>query len=449
MNIPEIDLPRIVIVGGGFAGVMVAKKLKKLNFQIVLIDKNNYHTFQPLLYQVATSGLEPDSISHPIRKIFKNHDNFYFRIAKARKVIPEENILVTNLGEIHYDYLIMANGSRTNFFGSKDIQANSMPVKTVKEALDLRSLILQNFEDALMTTDLREQEQLLNVVIVGGGPTGVELAGALSELKTHVLPNDYPDLDIRKMHIHLIESGPRVLSAMAKKSSQRSGKFLRKMGVNLWLNTRVTSYDGELARVDSGKSIPTKTLIWAAGVKGAPMKGLDNYVLNSAGRFLVDEFNRVNGYSDIFAIGDIAAMVSDDYPNGHPMIASVAIQQGDLLARNVRNLHCEKPLKPFKYKDQGTMATIGRNSAVAELSKLKLQGMAAWIVWMVVHLIMLVGFRNKLIAIINWAWSYFNYDRGTRVIIRPFKRKPSTSHLELSASGTNGMAKRVSYAAKT
>jgi NADH dehydrogenase len=284
-------------------------------------------------------------------------------------------------------------------------------------------LILQNFEEALTVKNIRKKERLMNHVIVGGGPTGVELAGALAELKKHVLPNDYPDLDIRKMHIHLIETGPRLLNSMSIESSTKALKFLKQMGVNVWLNTKVTGYDGNEAITNIGKKIQVKTLIWAAGVKGDPVDGLNGLVVDKANRITVDEFNRVKGYNNIFALGDVAAMAGEKNPQGHPMLASVAIQQGSLLAKNIIREIKGKSLKSFKYRNKGVMATIGRNQAVAEFSYVRLQGIAAWFAWMFIHLVLLVGFRNKMVAFINWVWSYFNYDRGTRLIIRPYKRK--------------------------
>ena len=420
---PNIDLPRVVIIGGGFAGLKLAKNLKKKDVQVVLIDRNNYHTFQPLLYQVSTAGLEPDSIVYPIRKVFKNHQNFYFRIAKAKSIDAGRNVLNTNLGEIEYDYLVIATGSKTNYFGLKDVEALSMSMKSVVEALNLRSLILQNFEEALTTNNNQEKERLMNYVIVGGGPTGIELAGALAELKKHVLPNDYPDLDIRKMHIHLVETDSRLINAMSIESSIKVLKFLKNLGVNVWLNTQVTGYNGNEVSTNIGKNIQAKTLVWAAGVKGDPIDGLNGLVVNKANRITVDEFNRVKGYDNIFALGDVAAMTSEKYSQGHPMLASVAIQQGALLAKNIIRLVKGKNMMPFKYRDKGMMATIGRNRAIAEFSKIRLHGTAAWFAWMFIHLVLLVGYRNKLVAFVNWAWSYFNYDKGIRLIIRPYKRK--------------------------
>lgn len=422
INVPELNLPRIVVIGGGFGGLELVKKLKNKEVQVVLIDQNNYHTFQPLLYQVASAGLEPDSIVFPLRKIFKNQANFHFRMAKAERVAAEENTLYTSIGSIRYDYLVIATGSDSNYFGMKQVEKHSLPMKSIVEALDLRSVILQSFEQALLTADLEKRESLMNFVIVGGGPTGVELAGALGELKTHVLPNDYPELDIRRMQIHLIEAADRLLNGMSEVSSKKAKDFLKKFDVNIWLNTQVKDYDGYEVFNNSGKELKAQTLIWSAGVRGNSLNGIDAHVVNRQQRILVNEFNQIQGYSNIFAIGDVAAMLTDAYPKGHPMVAPVAIQQGSNLAKNLLQLLKNAPLKAFTYKDKGSMATVGRNRAVVEVGKFKTQGFMAWFMWMAVHLMSLVGFRNKLVTLINWMWSYFKYDKGIRLIIRPHKR---------------------------
>lgn len=421
LNIPDTSLARVVIVGCGFGGLSLAKKLNKKPFQVVMIDKHNYHTFQPLLYQVATAGLEPDSIAYPIRNIFKGQKEFYFRMAEAVEIKADEKILCTDIGEIDYDHLIIASGSSTNYFGMKDMELGSMPMKTVPEALNLRSLMLQNFEAASLTNDLEERERLMNFVIVGAGPTGVELAGALAELKTHVLPNDYPDLDFRRMSIHLVESGSNVLGPMSESAQKNAKKYLEKLGVNVWLDTRVEKYDGEYAQTNK-KKLPASTLIWAAGVKGNIINGLSDSVLNR-GRYLVDEYNQLPGLKGIYAIGDVAAMVSEENPFGHPMLAQVAIQQGLNLGKNLISLEKNKEIKAFKYKDLGTMATVGRNKAVADLNGVKFKGFIGWLLWMLVHLIGLVGFRNKAIVLTNWFINYFSYDKKIRLIIRPVQRK--------------------------
>ncbi|HMR15527.1 MAG TPA: NAD(P)/FAD-dependent oxidoreductase [Mariniflexile sp.] len=424
MNIPRTSYPRIVIIGGGFAGISLAKKLSRQEVQVVLLDKNNYHTFQPLLYQVSTGGLEPDSIAYPIRKILKDFPNFHFRLAHVEEIVTAENKVITNIGELKFDYLVMASGSKTNYFGNAEIEKNSMAMKTIPQSLNLRSLILENFEDALLTSNLHERNALMNFVIVGGGPTGVELAGALAEIKKGILPKDYPDLDTRLAQIHIIQSGDCLLNGMSAEASAKAEDFLEKLGVNIWKNIRVTNYDGNLVTTNTDLTFETATLGWAAGVKGATIKGLDASTLLTKGeRILVDGFNKVIGFSNIFAVGDIACMVTNEFPNGLPMMAQPAIQQGKQLGDNMVRLIEKKPMKPFGYKDKGAMATIGRNKAVVDLPKFKFQGVFAWYVWMFVHLFFLIGFRNRMVVFINWVYNYVRFDREARLIIRPFKRR--------------------------
>ncbi|MXV38388.1 NAD(P)/FAD-dependent oxidoreductase [Flavobacteriaceae bacterium Ap0902] len=421
MNIPDSSLPRVVIVGAGFAGLNLAKKLDKSKQQVVLIDKNNYHTFQPLLYQVATAGLEPDSIAHAIRTLFKNEKNFHFRIANVSHIEVENKEIDSDIGSLHYDRLIIATGSDTNYYGNKEIEFNAMSMKSIPEALDLRSVILQNLEMALLTDDLAERKRLMNFVIVGGGPTGVELAGAFAELKNHILPNDYPDLDIRRMHVHLVQSGDHLLPGFSGKASKAAEDYLLNMDVHLWLNTRVLNYDGK--HVDTNnKDFDATTLIWAAGVKGEIISGLPESSIEQ-NRYLVNTFNQVLGVEDIFAIGDVACMKTEENPRGHPMVAQPAIQQGKNLARNLNHIVSGRPMRPFKYHDKGSMATIGRNKAVADIGNMKLTGWFAWIIWMFVHLVSLVGFRNKMIALVNWVIQYFQYNKSVRLIIRPYHRE--------------------------
>ncbi|PWJ40092.1 NAD(P)/FAD-dependent oxidoreductase [Sediminitomix flava] len=428
IDVPQLNVPRIVIIGAGFAGIQLIKRLKNKDVQIVLFDRNNYHTFQPLLYQVATAGLEPDAISFPVRKIFKKYKNVFFRMGTVQRVVAEENKILTDIGELDYDYLVVATGSRTNFFGLDDVQANSMSMKTVAQSLDLRSAMLQNFEQALLTKNLEEREKLMNFVIVGGGPTGVELAGALGELKNHILPLDYPELDVRRMQIHLIEASSRLLPALSKKSSEKSIGYLKELGVNVWTNTAVINFDGEVVVTKGEKSsqILSKNVIWSAGVEGNPIKGVDD-AMQPSKRIKVNEFNQLEEFENVFAIGDIAFMPQKDFPRGHPMVAPVAIQQGNLLAKNIIKLvNKDGKLKPFKYRDKGSMATIGKNRAVVEIGKMKYQGAFAWFVWMFVHIMSLVGMRNKAVVLINWTWNYINYDRGNRLIIRKHKRVDSS-----------------------
>lgn len=431
LNIPDTNLPRVVIIGCGFAGLNLAKKLNKKPFQVVMLDKHNYHTFQPLLYQVATAGLEPDSIAYPIRNIFKKQKNFFYRLAMAQKINSRENVLETNIGSIEYDHLVIATGSSTNYFGIDGMEKASSPMKSVPEALNLRSIILQNFEEASLTSDLSERERLMNFVIVGAGPTGVELAGALAELKTHVLPNDYPDLDFRRMSIHLLEAQGKVLPPMSDFASKHALNYLDNLGVQVWLDTMVKSYDGSTV-ITNKKNLPASTLIWAAGVRGTLVEGYNDDDI-VGGRFLVNEYNQLKQYQNVYAIGDVAVMIDEGNPKGHPMLAQVAIQQGENLAKNLMLWKQGKEPKKFTYNDPGTMATIGRNKAVADIGKLKFGGFLGWLLWMGVHLISLVGFRNKMVVLLNWFINYFSYDKKIRLIIRPVNRpnrlkKPQASN---------------------
>lgn len=413
---------KIVIIGGGFGGIELAKKLKHANVEVMILDKHNYHTFQPLLYQVATGGLEADSIAFPIRKIFKGQRNLTFRVTEVEKIIPEENKILSSIGGIHYDHLIIATGSTSNFFGQSEIEQHAMPMKSIPEALDLRSLILQNLEASLIAKDKETEAELLNFVVVGGGPTGVETAGAIAELKKHVLKNDYPELDIHKVNIYLIEGSPELLGAMSAQAQQKAKLFLEELGVTVFTDARVQSYNGKAIALVDGRVIPSATVIWSAGVKGAIIDGLKTESVVRGNRLQVDSINRIVGYENIYAIGDVAAMLTEATPNGHPGVAPVAIQQGKLLAKNLLNIIDGKATENFKYFDKGAMATVGRNRAVVDIDKIRFQGIFAWFTWMFVHLMTLVGFRNKLVVFVNWVWSYFSYDRGTRLIIRPFKK---------------------------
>ncbi|MEJ2113199.1 MAG: NAD(P)/FAD-dependent oxidoreductase [Flavobacteriaceae bacterium] len=418
MNIPRLSCPRIVIIGGGFAGISLAKKLSKHDVQVVLLDKHNYHTFQPLLYQVSTGGLEPDSIAYPIRKILKDFSNCSFRLADVLEINTEKQKLKTNIGNIKYDYLVLATGSETNFFGNKTIEENSMVMKTIPQSLNLRSLILENFEEALLTSDLNERIALMNFVIVGAGPTGVELAGALAEIKKGILPKDYPDLDTRLAQINLVQSGDRILKEMSTKASEKAEDFLEELGVNVWKNVMVTDYDGKTVTTNTDVTFETATLVWAAGVKGATIKGLDSEQFVVKGnRIAVNQFSQVNGFDNIFAVGDIAFMESDTYPRGYPMMAQPAIQQGKQLGDNLVSLIEGKSMKPFEYKDKGSMATVGRNKAVVDLKKIRFQGVFAWFVWMFVHLFFLIGFRNRVVVFVNWVYNYVQHDMHSVLIV--------------------------------
>lgn len=418
IEIPHNYKARLVIVGGGFGGLKLAKSLKNYNIQVVLIDKNNFHTFQPLLYQVATSALEAGSIAYPIRKILRGK-NLFFRMGEVHKILPDEKKILVDNDEIFYDYLVMATGAKTNFFGNEGLTVNSMPMKSVSEALDLRSMILQNFEKTLMISNERKKQSYMNFVIAGAGPTGVELAGSLGEMKLKVFPKDYPELDLSKMHIYLVQSGDRVLPMFSPKSSERTKKYLEKLGVTVVLNTRVLDYSGDYVQTDTGQDLVARTLIWTAGVTGAPVEGVSKESIGKAGRYEVDEFNRIKGYENIFAIGDVACMRSKEYPNGHPQVAPGAIQQGLHLKKNLLKDLDKKPMVPFKYRDKGSMATVGKNKAVVEVGKLKFGGFIAWAMWMFVHLMSLVGFSNRFMTFLHWTKNYFS-SGGIRLIIREF-----------------------------
>ena len=424
MNIPNTSKPRIVIIGGGFAGIAIAKKLRNKNVQVVLIDKHNYHTFQPLLYQVATGGLEAGSIAYPIRKVFQEYKDFYFRLTSVAEIDTKNQKVISEIGELHYDYLVLATGSKTNFFGNKEIERNAMSMKSIPQSLNIRSLILENFEQAVLTKDDSEKNSLINFVLVGGGPTGVELAGALAEMKKAILQKDYPDLDINKMQINLIQSGDRILNTMSEKSSQEAEEFLKNLGVKIWKNVRVSNYDGKTIITNSDLTFETATVIWTAGVKGALVAGLNaQSLVENVKRIRVNPYNQVKGYENIFAIGDIAMMELDNYPEGHPMMAQPAMQQGKVLGENIIKLINKQQMIPFQYNDKGAMATIGRNKAVVDLPKYHFSGVFAWFVWMFVHLFSLIGFKNKAVVFLNWVYNYIRLDREGRLIIRPFKRK--------------------------
>ena len=387
IRIPETDKPRVVIIGGGFGGITLGRALRKSPVQIVMFDRNNYHTFQPLLYQVATGGLEPDSIAFPLRKLFEKQDNFFFRMADVQRVDTERNTVHTALGPLHYDYLVMATGSKTNYFGMEGVERYSIGLKSATEALDLRSLILQNFEKANNEKDETTRARLLNFVIVGGGPTGVETAGSLAEIRRHILPTDYPEMDSQSMQINLVEAGPRLLAGMSEASSANSQQALEKLGVNIHLDTQVKDYDGTTISTNlEDKTFDAETVVWSAGVTGSLIDGLSESSMER-GRLKVDAYCRVEGYENIYAVGDIALMRTEEaWPKGHPQVAQVAIQMGELFAENLQALIDGKEVKHFTYWDKGSMATIGRNKAVVDMGERHLKGFIAWGAWMFVHL---------------------------------------------------------------
>ncbi len=420
-QIPDSALKRVVVIGGGFAGITFVKKLPGNEFQVVLFDKHNYHTFQPLLYQVATGGLEPDSIAHPLRNIFHGRKNFFFRLAEIQEINTDKNVIMAKQGTLPYDMLVLATGSETNFYGMNDIEKIAMPLKNIPDALNLRSYLLQNFEQAVM--EKKTADEHLNIIIVGGGPTGVELAGALAEFKRHVVPNDYPEINPENIQIWMIEASDRILGSFSKNASQDAFQSLSKMGVQIKLKTFLNKYYDNMAYFSDQSEIRSSCIIWSAGVKGNYPLGIPDASIHKSGRLYVDEFNRLKGFQNIFVIGDAAIMQSDArFLQGHPMVAQPAIQQAKCLAGNLANVMNNKPMIPFRYSDLGSMATIGRNKAVAEFGFAKFSGAFAWIIWLTVHLMALVGFRNRIIVLINWIWNYFSYDRAIRLIIRPFKR---------------------------
>lgn len=417
ITIPEPSYKRIVIVGGGFAGLRIARRLKDSGYQIVLLDRNNYHQFQPLLYQIASSGLDVSSISYPIRKIFQGHKNFYFRMAEFLSVNPVEKIVSTDIGNLKYDYLVLSAGAQTGYFGMENIRKNSIPMKSVSDALELRNSLLNNFEDLLGASG-DDAEGCSNIVISGGGPSGVELAGAIIEMKKNVLPRDYPELDTGRIKIHLIEASGRLLSAMSAHASASAFSFLTGIGVDVMLNTSVKDYDGVHVVTGSGAKIRSNMLIWTAGIAVNRVGGLDSASYSRGGRIVVDACSAVKGYSDIFSIGDMSVMQKDEKSQGDPQVAQVAIQQADNLALNFINIKKNNGLSEFVYKDRGSMATIGRNFAVVDFAGIRFSGLIAWFFWMFVHLMAIVGVKNRIMIFINWFWNYITYDQSLRLIIK-------------------------------
>ncbi len=434
-NIPKSDRKRVVIVGGGFGGLKLANKLRKSDFEVVLVDRNNYHQFPPLIYQIASAGIEPSSISFPFRKIFQKRKHFYYRLAEVRSVFPEHKILQTSIGKISYDYLVLAAGTTTNFFGNENVEDEAIPMKNVSEAMGLRNALLSNFERALTCASDREKQELLNIVIVGGGATGVEIAGALSEMKNFVLPKDYPDMKSSLLNIYLIEAGDRLLPAMHPETSEKVEKYLREMGVNVLLGKMVTDYKNRCVQLKDGSTIATRTFIWVSGVAAEKVGNIDGEHLGRGRRIKVDRFNKVLGMDGVYCIGDQCIVEGDeDYPGGHPQLAQVAIQQGTLLAKNLKRMEKGKAPKPFHYRNLGAMATVGRNRAVAEFSKVRMSGFFAWLMWLVVHLRSILGVRNKIIVLFNWIWNYVSYSQSLRMIVYARKAKGVREREALLAS---------------
>lgn len=371
-----------------------------------------------MIYEVASAGLEPSSIAFPFRKIFQKRKDFYFRWADVTGVSAKENLIETSIGKLKYDYLVIASGTETNYFGNQNIEDVALPMKTVEEAMSMRNILLANLERSLTTADLKERQALQNIVIVGGGATGVEVSGALSEMKRFVIPKDYPEMEVHKVNIYLIEASPKLLSAMSPQASANAEKFLRGMGVNVMLNTLVQDYREGKVILDNGMDIPTRNFIWVSGVTGTSFDNIGPELLGRGRRIKVDEHNKVIGLDNVFAIGDVSIMTAEkDYPNGHPQLAQVAIQQGELLASNLKNMEKGKKLKPFHYRNLGSLATVGRNKAVADFNQLKMHGWFAWIIWLVIHLRSILGIRNKVMVLVNWVWSYLTYDKSIRLIM--------------------------------
>lgn len=418
-----MQAPHLIVIGGGFAGLELIKKLNNQPIKVTVFDKNNYFNFQPLMYQVASGGLGPDAIAYPLRKIISKMPNIAFRMAEVIEVNMQGKEVVTNIGTFSYDFLCIATGAQTNFFGNAELEKHCMQLKSIPDALDLRSDILQEFEKALSESKSGNIERYLNFVVVGGGPTGVETAGALAEIKKHVLPADYKELDATKMQVHLIEAAPRVLAAMSEVSSRKAKQFLEDLGVHVQVGTSVERYDAATGNLtlSSGAVLQTDTVIWSAGVKGRTIRGIPEELIVRGNRYRVDAYNFLEGSDSICVIGDIAYMTSDAaYPNGHPMVGTVAQQQGRLLGKNILNRIRNKSMKPYTYLNLGSMATIGRHKAVFEIFGIKMQGYIAWLGWMFLHLMLLVGFRNRLVVLMNWMWNYFSYQRAIRIITRPF-----------------------------
>lgn len=413
---------KVVIIGAGFAGLQLAKKIKNSEYEITIIDQHNFHQFQPLFYQVATARLEPSAISFPLRKVFQKKRNVHVRITKVEHVDMDAKLVKTDDGDFSYDYLVIATGCTTNFFGNKNVERFAYPMKSTPEAITLRNRILLNFEDALNAKP-EELEGIMNIVVVGGGPTGVELSGALAEMKKNVLPRDYPDMDFSKLSIYLLEGTSHTLAAMSKVSQARSLEYLTRMGVEVWTNTLLQDYDGKVATMKDGRTIPTRTLIWAAGVMGNLPEGIPKEYTVKGNRIAVDEYNRIKESPEVFAIGDIAYMETKDWPKGHPQLANVANNQAKHLAHNLKRMLDGKDLQPFVYKNPGTMATVGKRKAVVDLPAFSFQGIFAWVFWMFLHLMLILNVKNKLIVFINWAVSYFTNDTTLRLILLPTRKQ--------------------------
>lgn len=415
----------LVIIGGGFGGLNLARQLSKNNnFDITLIDRFNFHQFQPLFYQVATAGLDASNISFPLRKVFQKERNIHFRMAELKSIDAENNKVITDAVSFSYDQLIIATGADTNFFGNEELKASAYPMKSTVEALQIKYKLLKNIEDALYAKSEEELLRLMTIVIVGGGPTGVEMSGAIADMRRFVFPKDYPELDFSKMKIYLLEGSPKTLAAMSEKSSDNSLAYLNRLGVIVKTGTIVKTYDGNTVTMQNGETIDSSMVIWAAGIKGNVPEGIDSSLIVKGNRIKVDRFNKVLGTDNIYAIGDVAFMETDKYPHGHPQVASVAISQAKCLANNLNNMKKGVALSEYEYHDKGSMATVGRNLAVVDVPRPKLhfKGFFAWLIWMGLHLFLLLGVKNRLAVFFNWIYNYITYDQNLRLIFRAFRR---------------------------
>jgi NADH dehydrogenase len=425
LNRSERNFPRVIIIGAGFGGVELARQLKNKEVEVLLIDRNNYHTFQPLMYQVATGTLASDSISFPLRKMFKNQKNFRFRLAEVLSIDTKNKMVHTSVADYDYDYLVIATGATSNFFGNKQVEKYALPMKNIIEALNIRSYLLQNLEEAVLRKNTSDRERYLNFVVVGGGPTGVELSGAIAEYQQHMLKKDYPELSTYEMKVYLVEGTGKILGALSEKSSRDAERYLQELGVKTILNTVVTDYDGNTVTLSSGEKIPTKTVIWGAGVMGQMPEGLNPEIIQRGNRILTNEQCVVDGEKDVYAIGDVSAMITEENPRGLPGVAPVAQQQGKYVAKHILNQLNNQETENFKYFDKGSMATVGRNRAVVDMGSLHMKGFLAWMTWMFVHLVSIFGFRNRLVTFVNWSIKFLTKNSGIRLIIHKYNRPES------------------------
>ncbi len=420
---------KLVIIGGGFGGLRLARKLSnKPGFDITLIDRFNYHQFQPLFYQVATAGLDASNISFPLRKVFQKSRNVRFRMAEVQEINAAGKKVITDIGAFDFDALVIATGADTNFFGNEILKENAFPMKSTVEALQLRHRLLHNFEDALHVRSDVELQRLMNIVVVGAGPTGVELSGAIADMKRFVLPKDYPELDFSKMRIYLLEGTGKTLGTMSEKSSAQSRAYLEKLGVTVLTNSLLKEYDGKTVHLQNGEAIETSMVIWAAGIKGNVPEGISKDLVARGNRIKVNRYCQVNGFENVYAIGDVAYMEEPTWPNGHPQVAPVAMQMADMIAKNLRRVEMKSgtlQFEEFVYNDKGSMATVGRNLAVVDMPKPKLHfgGLFAWMIWMGLHLMLILGVKNRFFVFCNWLYNYFTYDQNLRLIFKEFYRE--------------------------